>query len=99
MRTLLVELSSGTKFDAVFGGNRCGFFRGHRVGHHPYAQLALAPPGIEKRKHEIGEVLLGLVERTQVRAVTDITQDGGEHLGCDLSGPAHDCLLQPRIAR
>jgi hypothetical protein len=49
------------------GKKRC--FGADAVRHHPDAQLALVRPSIEEREHEINQVLLGLVEGTQMRTV------------------------------
>jgi hypothetical protein len=78
------------RFDPAFGKRRTranSCFVAYAIGHHPDAQLASIRPGSEEREDEIDQVVMGLVERTNMRAMFGTSQNSRKRFG--LVGAAH----------
>src|ERR1700749_3985007 len=78
MRSLKVEIACPIRFDSAFGKSRTRTnfcFVAYAIGHHPNAQLAAIHPGSEEREDEIDQIVMGLVERTNMRAMLGTSQN------------------------
>ena len=100
MRPLQVEIARPIRLDPAFGKRRTRTvfcYVADAIRHHPDAHLAPVRSGREERDDEIDQVLVRLVERKDMRAMFNTSQDSRKRL--ILAGAMHHSLTATSLAQ